>query len=67
MAVEGQESGGVTVNGTIVGSVVDLLKLNKKNYNEILKNAVKLEELLTLSNKGREPIYIEALLNQLLI
>ena len=46
---------------------LDLLKLNKKNYNEILKNAVKLEELLTLSNKGREPIYIEALLNQLLI
>lgn len=45
----------------------DLLKLNKKNYKEILNIAVKLEELLTLSNKGREPIYIEALLNQLLI
>jgi len=43
------------------------LKLNKKNYKEILNIAVKLEELLTLSNKGREPIYIEALLNQLLI
>jgi hypothetical protein len=33
MAVEGQESGGVTVNGTIVGSVVDLLKLNNPAYN----------------------------------
>lgn len=54
-------------NLSIKEITLDLLKLDKKNYKEILKNAVKLEELLTLSNKGREPIYIEALLTQLLI
>jgi DNA polymerase III delta prime subunit len=48
---------------------LDLLKLNKKKGRELLiiNNSIKFEQLLLESNKGREPIFIEALLNQLLI
>ena len=48
---------------------LDLLKLNKKKNREniIINNAIKIENLLLLSNKGRETIFLEALLNQLLI
>jgi len=48
---------------------LDLLKLNKKRGREltIINNSIKIEKLLLESNKGREPIFIEALLNQLLI
>ncbi len=54
---------------TIKDLTLDLLKLNKKKGKEItiITNAIKFEELLLQSNKGREPIFIEALLNQLLI
>ena len=47
----------------------DLLKLNKKKGKElvIINNSIIFESLLLQSNKGREPIFIEALLNQLLI
>lgn len=54
---------------TIKDLTLDLLKLNKKKGKEltIIINAIKFEQLLLQSNKGREPIFIEALLNQLLI
>jgi len=45
----------------------DLLKLYKNKYNIILNNSIELENLLNISNKGREPIYIEALLSQVLL
>ena len=46
---------------------LDLLKLLKKKHQLIIENSVKIEHLLSHSNKGREPIYIEALLCQLFI
>ena len=46
---------------------MDLLKINKKQSLKIIEMGVLLDQLLTKSNKGREPIYIEILLNQLLI
>jgi hypothetical protein len=54
---------------TIKDLTLDLLKLNKKRSREIfiIENSVKFEKLLLESNKGREPIFIEALLNQLFI
>jgi len=47
--------------------VEDLLKIDKKNFKKIIDNGVKVEELLNNSNKGREPIFIEAFLCQILI
>jgi len=48
---------------------MDLLMLNKKKNEAIgiIKNSIIIESLLIQSNRGREPIFIEALLNQLLI
>lgn len=48
---------------------LDLLYLNKKRGREIriIETSVKFEKLLLQSNRGREPIFIEALLNHLLI
>jgi hypothetical protein len=54
-------------NLTIKDLLLDLLKLNKKKYHFIIHNCVKIEELLLKSNKGKEPIYIEALLCQLFL
>jgi len=42
-------------------------KRNEKKILMIIQNAIKFENLLLQSNKGREPIYIEALLNSILI
>ena len=47
--------------------VEDLLKIDKKNFRKIIDNGVKVEELLNNSNRGREPIFIEAFLCQILI
>jgi len=47
--------------------ILDMLKINKNNKQNIIKLGVLFDLLLIQSNKGREPIYIEALLNQLLI
>lgn len=47
--------------------VEDLLKIDKKNFRKIIENGVKVEELLNNSNRGREPIFIEAFLCQILI
>jgi len=46
---------------------LDLLKIYKNKYRLILDNSIELENLLNNSNKGREPIYIEALLSQVLL
>lgn len=54
-------------NLTIKDLTLDLLKLNKKKFKIILETSVELENLLNNSNKGREPIYLEALLCQLLL
>lgn len=54
-------------NYKICDIVQDLLLLFKNKRDIILKTAVKIEILLNQSNKGREPIYIEALLAQILI
>jgi hypothetical protein len=54
-------------NLTIKDIIMDFLHINKKDYKEILKNGVEVEHLLSRTNKGREPIYIEALLCQILI
>lgn len=47
--------------------VEDMLKIDKKNYRKIIEIGVEVEELLNSSNKGREPMYIEAFLCQILI
>jgi len=47
--------------------VEDLLKIDKRNFRKIIENGVKVEELLNNSNRGREPIFIEAFLCQILI
>ena len=54
-------------NLNIKDLVMDLLYINKHKKNLIIENAVLLELLLIQSNRGREPIYLETLLNQLLI
>jgi len=46
---------------------LDLLKIYKNKYKLIIDNSIELENLLNNSNKGREPIYIEALLSQVLL
>jgi len=52
---------------SIADVTLDLLKLNKKKAVEIIQKSIEIEALLLQSNRGREPIFIEALLNQLLI
>lgn len=54
---------------SITDLTLDLLKLNKKKNGAIgiIENSIAIEKLLLQSNRGREPIFIEALLNQLLI
>jgi len=47
--------------------VEDLLKIDKKNYKNIIENSVKIDELLNNTNKCREPMFIEAFLCQILI
>lgn len=47
--------------------VEDFLKIDKKNFKKIIEIGVKIEELLNNTNKCREPIFIEALLCQILI
>lgn len=47
--------------------VEDFLKIDKKNYKKIIKMGVEVEKLLNNSNKGREPMFIEAFLCQILI
>lgn len=54
-------------NLNIKDLTLDLLKVLKKKHQLIINNSLKLEYLLNHSNKGREPIYIEALLCQLFI
>lgn len=47
--------------------VEDLLKIDNKNYKNIIENSVKIDELLNNTNKCREPMFIEAFLCQILI
>jgi len=54
-------------NLTIKDLSLDLNKIYKNKYKLILDNSIELENLLNNSNKGREPIYIEALLSQVLL
>ena len=54
-------------NLSIKDLTLDLLKISKKKYQLIIEESVKIEHLLNYSNKGREPIYIEALLCLLFI
>ena len=54
-------------NLKIIDITLDLLKLNKNKSIEIIKIASEIDNLLSLSNKGREPIYIENLLCQILL
>jgi hypothetical protein len=46
---------------------MDLIKIYKKRSIEIIKIASEIDYLLTISNKGREPIYIENFLCQVLL
>ncbi len=56
-------------NLNIVDIILDLLKIYNNNDKkiEILKIGAEIDYLLTISNKGREPIFIENLLCQILI
>jgi len=54
-------------NLKIIDITLDLIKLNKNKSIEIIKIASEIDHLLTISNKGREPIYIENFLCQVLI
>jgi len=56
-------------NLKIVDITLDLLKLNNNNNKsvEIIKIASEIDYLLSISNKGREPIYIENFLCQILL
>ena len=47
--------------------ILDLLKIIKKDKQKIIELGALFDLLLIQSNKGREPIYLEALLNQILI
>ena len=51
-------------NISISQLTIDLLKKNKKNKEELIKQACIIDNLLIKTNKGREPIYLEALLSQ---
>jgi len=54
-------------NLKIIDITLDLLKLNKNKSIEIIKIASEIDYLLSISNKGREPIYIENFLCQVLL
>ena len=54
-------------NLKIIDISLDLLKLNKNKSIEIIKIASEIDFLLSISNKGREPIYIENFLCQILL
>lgn len=54
-------------NLSIKDITFDLLKIYKKKTELIIKTSVNIEHLLVQSNKGREPIFIEAFLCQILI
>jgi len=54
-------------NLSILDITMDLIKLNKNKSLEIVKIASDIDYLLSISNKGREPIYIENFLCQILI
>ena len=54
-------------NLSILDITMDLIKLNKNKTLEIIKIASDIDYLLSISNKGREPIYIENFLCQILI
>jgi hypothetical protein len=57
-------------NLSIVDIIMDLLKIYANNDNkkvEIIKIGAEIDYLLSISNKGREPIFIENLLCQILI
>jgi hypothetical protein len=57
-------------NLSVVDIITDLLKIyynNDKKKMEILRIGAEIDYLLTTSNKGREPIFIENLLCQILI
>jgi len=56
-------------NLSIVDIILDLLKITNDNNKklEIIKIGAEIDYLLSISNKGREPIFIENLLCQILI
>ena len=54
-------------NLNIKDITLDLLKLYKKKSELIIKTSSSIDHLLVQSNKGREPIFIEAYLCQILI
>jgi hypothetical protein len=54
-------------NLSIFNIAMDLIKIYKKRSMEIIKIAAEIDYLLTISNKGREPIYIENFLCQVLL
>lgn len=54
-------------NLKIIDITLDLIKINTKAAIEIIKIASEIDYLLSISNKGREPIYIENLLCQILL
>lgn len=57
-------------NLKIIDITLDLLKLNNNKNNkliEIIRIASEIDYLLSISNKGREPIYIENFLCQILL
>jgi len=54
-------------NLSIFNITMDLIKIYKKKAIDIIKIAAEIDYLLTISNKGREPIYIENFLCQVLL
>lgn len=54
-------------NLKIIDITLDLIKINNKTAIEIIKIASEIDYLLSISNKGREPIYIENFLCQILL
>lgn len=54
-------------NLKIIDITLDLIKINNKAAIEIIKIASEIDYLLSISNKGREPIYIENFLCQILL
>jgi len=54
-------------NLSIKDIALDLIKINKNKFKLIINNSVEIEYLLNNSNKGREPIFIEAFICQILL
>jgi hypothetical protein len=56
-------------NITICQLTLDLLKIfnSNKKKQEIIKLAIEIDNMLVLSNKGREPIYIECYLSNIIL